>query len=87
MPEYIVVDVPKAMQLFCPPGFTPKVEVCHFDCPQMIDRLNTVVRLVDILMDVEKDGGHAMGCKFVKSWPFKGECDCYQSRVRKELHR
>ena len=41
----------------------------------MIDRLNTLVRLTDILMDVEKDGGHAMGCKYVKSWPFKGDCE------------
>lgn len=84
---FVIPDVTRLMQMFCPPGFRPQVEICNFDCPEMRDRLNTLVRLTDILMEVEKEAEHSIKCKSVKSWPFHGECNCFLGRVKKELNR
>ena len=83
---YVVIDIPRTFQFFCQPGYRPKVEACHFECQGMKDITSKMAALYDILMDIEKDGCHAEGCRYVKSWPFKGECNCFQARVRKELH-
>lgn len=86
-PVYIVLDIPRTHAFFCPPNARPQVELCNFDCPEMRARLSTIARLTDILLDVQRDKCHALGCRYVRSWPFKGKCNCFQSRIEKEFER
>lgn len=86
-PLYVVFDIPRALQLFCPPGAKMRVEKCSFNCDELKDCIAATARVYDILMEVQKDGCHAIGCRFVKSWPFKGKCNCFQARIKRELER